>query len=62
MKMNPMMVVLGWLEPLLDRIARNRQSAVCPSIDSIMDDSFEYVLAIREGVPPVGGFDWYLKV
>lgn len=56
------MVVLGWLEPLLDRIARNRQSAVCPSIDAIKDDSFEYVLAMRQGVPPVGGFDWNLKV
>lgn len=56
------MVALGWLEPLLDRIARNPQAVLCPSIDTIKDDSFKYVVALRDGIPPVGGFKWNLQV
>lgn len=32
----------GWLEPLLDRIARNRTTVVCPVIDVIDDTTLEY--------------------
>ena len=32
----------GWLEPLLDRIARNSTTVVCPVIDVIDDSTLEY--------------------
>ncbi|XP_055855735.1 putative polypeptide N-acetylgalactosaminyltransferase 9 isoform X2 [Episyrphus balteatus] len=48
----------GWLEPLLDRIARNSQTVVCPVIDSINDTTLEYTY---QGVSHVGGFDWNLQ-
>jgi polypeptide N-acetylgalactosaminyltransferase len=48
----------GWLEPLLSRIVEDRTRVVCPIIDKISDDNFEYI--------PVsdmnwGGFNWKLK-
>ena len=33
----------GWLEPLLDRIARNSSTVVCPSIDVISDSTLEFM-------------------
>jgi polypeptide N-acetylgalactosaminyltransferase len=49
----------GWLEPLLDRIARNSTTVVCPVIDVISDDT----LAYHGGAYfAVGGFDWNLQV
>lgn len=33
---------IGWLEPLLDRIARNSTTVVCPVIDVIDDTTLEY--------------------
>uniref|UniRef100_A0A336MPS4 CSON002865 protein n=1 Tax=Culicoides sonorensis TaxID=179676 RepID=A0A336MPS4_CULSO len=39
----------GWLEPLLDRIARNRTTVVCPVIDVIDDTTLEY--HFRDSVP-----------
>ena len=48
----------GWLEPLLDRIARNSTTVVCPVIDVIADDTLEYK---NSGYQAVGGFDWNLQ-
>ncbi|KAL0268521.1 UNVERIFIED_CONTAM: hypothetical protein PYX00_010436 [Menopon gallinae] len=50
----------GWLEPLLDRIARNRTTVVCPVIDVIDDTTLEYNYRDSGGVN-VGGFDWNLQ-
>lgn len=50
----------GWLEPLLDRIARNSTTVVCPVIDVIDDSSLEYHWRDSGGVN-VGGFDWNLQ-
>ncbi|XP_064455275.1 putative polypeptide N-acetylgalactosaminyltransferase 9 [Ornithodoros turicata] len=50
----------GWLEPLLDRIARNSTTVVCPVIDVINDATFEYHYRDSGGVN-VGGFDWNLQ-
>ncbi|XP_021925113.1 putative polypeptide N-acetylgalactosaminyltransferase 9 isoform X3 [Zootermopsis nevadensis] len=47
----------GWLEPLMDRIARDPTTVVCPIIDTIADDSFEY----RANGYQVGGFAWNLQ-
>ena len=49
----------GWLEPLLDRIARNSTNVVTPIIDVIDDSTFQYHYG--PGVA-VGGFDWNLQV
>lgn len=48
----------GWLEPLLARIARDRTTVVCPIIDVISDDTFEYVTASDQ---TWGGFNWKLN-
>ena len=48
----------GWLEPLLDRIARNITNVVSPVIDSIADRNFYYGYAKN---PSVGGFSWNLQ-
>ncbi|XP_043645790.1 putative polypeptide N-acetylgalactosaminyltransferase 9 isoform X1 [Drosophila teissieri] len=50
----------GWLEPLLDRIARNSSTVVCPVIDVISDETLEYHYRDSGGVN-VGGFDWNLQ-
>ncbi|KAG5672040.1 hypothetical protein PVAND_002202 [Polypedilum vanderplanki] len=47
----------GWLEPLLDRIARNKTKVVCPVIDVIDDDSLAFSYQDASGLQ-VGGFDW----
>ncbi|KAG8183899.1 hypothetical protein JTE90_002467 [Oedothorax gibbosus] len=45
-----------WLEPLLERIQQNRTTVVCPIIDIVSADTFEYVSS-----PIVrGGFNWGL--
>lgn len=54
-----LILVVGWLEPLLDRIGRNWTSAVTPVIDVISDDSLEYTYS---SFVAVGGFDWNLQV
>lgn len=48
----------GWLEPLLSRIALDRTTVVCPIIDVISDDTFEYVTASDQ---TWGGFNWKLN-
>uniref|UniRef100_A0A6A7FXF7 Polypeptide N-acetylgalactosaminyltransferase n=3 Tax=Hirondellea gigas TaxID=1518452 RepID=A0A6A7FXF7_9CRUS len=48
----------GWLEPLLARIAEDKKRVVCPIIDVISDDTFEYVTASDM---TWGGFNWKLN-
>ncbi|XP_017473458.1 PREDICTED: putative polypeptide N-acetylgalactosaminyltransferase 9 isoform X1 [Rhagoletis zephyria] len=50
----------GWLEPLLDRIARNSTTVVCPVIDVIDDTTLEFHFH-DSGLVNVGGFDWNLQ-
>lgn len=48
----------GWLEPLLAEIVDNRRAVVCPIIDVISDETFEYVTASDM---TWGGFNWKLN-
>ncbi|XP_015912972.1 putative polypeptide N-acetylgalactosaminyltransferase 9 isoform X2 [Parasteatoda tepidariorum] len=50
----------GWLEPLLQRIHNNATTVVCPVIDVIDDDTFQYYFR-ESGEVNVGGFDWNLQ-
>lgn len=49
----------GWLEPLLDPIARNPKASVVPLIEIVDDSTFEFKVTPIEGIQ-VGGFDWNL--
>ena len=48
----------GWLEPLVDRIARDPTTVVCPVIDVIDTETLQYQ---HNGYFAVGGFDWNLQ-
>ncbi|XP_033854835.1 polypeptide N-acetylgalactosaminyltransferase 12-like [Acipenser ruthenus] len=48
----------GWLEPLLERIKEEETAVVCPVIDVIDWNTFEYLG--NSGEPHIGGFDWRL--
>ena len=49
-------VNVDWLPPLLEVISRNRHTVVCPIIDMINSDTFQYSAS-----PLVkGGFNWGL--
>ncbi|KAK6166787.1 hypothetical protein SNE40_023409 [Patella caerulea] len=48
----------GWLEPLLHEIYKDRTSVVCPIIDVISDDTFEYITGSDM---TWGGFNWKLN-
>ncbi|XP_053324253.1 polypeptide N-acetylgalactosaminyltransferase 12 [Spea bombifrons] len=48
----------GWLEPLLERISEKESAVVCPVIDVIDWNTFEYLG--NAGEPQIGGFDWRL--
>ncbi|XP_028909431.1 polypeptide N-acetylgalactosaminyltransferase 12 [Ornithorhynchus anatinus] len=48
----------GWLEPLLERIREEESAVVCPVIDVIDWNTFEYLG--NAGEPQIGGFDWRL--
>uniref|UniRef100_A0A9J8A572 Polypeptide N-acetylgalactosaminyltransferase n=1 Tax=Cyprinus carpio carpio TaxID=630221 RepID=A0A9J8A572_CYPCA len=47
---------VNWLPPLLDRIAENRKTIVCPMIDVIDHDNFAY--ETQAGDAMRGAFDW----
>lgn len=49
----------GWLEPLLDRIARDPKTVVCPVIDVVEAKTFRY--HYLENSVQVGGFDFSLN-
>jgi polypeptide N-acetylgalactosaminyltransferase len=51
----------GWLEPLLDRIARDKTKVVCPVIDVIDDSSLSFSYQDSSSLQ-VGGFDWEMTV
>uniref|UniRef100_A0A672SDB1 Polypeptide N-acetylgalactosaminyltransferase n=1 Tax=Sinocyclocheilus grahami TaxID=75366 RepID=A0A672SDB1_SINGR len=48
----------GWLEPLLQRIKDEPSAVVCPVIDVIDWNTFQYLG--NPGEPQIGGFDWRL--
>ncbi|XP_041118007.1 polypeptide N-acetylgalactosaminyltransferase 13-like isoform X1 [Polyodon spathula] len=48
----------GWLEPLMARIKEDRRIVVCPIIDVISDDTFEYMAGSDM---TYGGFNWKLN-
>lgn len=47
----------GWLEPLLDRIARNPTAVVCPVIPLIDDNTLQYSQSNVKNAS-IGGFNW----
>ncbi|XP_048464264.1 polypeptide N-acetylgalactosaminyltransferase 12 [Rhincodon typus] len=49
---------IGWLEPLLERIKEEETAVVCPVIDVIDWNTFEFLG--NSGEPQIGGFDWRL--
>lgn len=51
----------GWLEPLLDRIALDHTTVVCPVIDVISDSSFQFNAMKNDTPRTVGGFTWKLR-
>ena len=48
----------NWLPPLLQPIAEDRRTVVCPMIDIIDNDDFHYIT--QPGDAMRGGFDWEL--
>ncbi|KAJ8267656.1 hypothetical protein COCON_G00128280 [Conger conger] len=50
--------VPGWIEPLLERIKQDESTIVCPVIDTIDWNTFEFYMQTDE--PMIGGFDWRL--
>lgn len=48
----------GWLEPLMMEIKKDRTSVVCPIIDVISDETFEYITGSDM---TWGGFNWKLN-
>jgi polypeptide N-acetylgalactosaminyltransferase len=48
----------GWLEPLVAEIHKDRTAVVCPIIDVISDETFEYVTGSDM---TWGGFNWKLN-
>jgi polypeptide N-acetylgalactosaminyltransferase len=52
-------IKLGWLEPLIDPIARNHNVSTVPLIEIIDDNTFQLYSTAIESIQ-VGGFDWNL--
>ena len=55
-----LVLMLGWLEPLLDRIAENSTNVVTPVIDVINDKSLVYQYGTAKAIN-IGGFEWNLQ-
>lgn len=53
-------VTIGWLEPLLMRIAADKHTVVTPIIDVISDTSLAYHYTSARSTS-VGGFDWSMQ-
>jgi len=51
---------VGWLEPLLDRIALNESNVVAPVIDVVDDKTMQYKFGSAKATN-VGGFEWNLQ-
>lgn len=51
--------ILGWVEPLLERIAQNSSNVVTPVIDTIDLETLQYHLSSHHRLS-VGGFNWGL--
>ncbi|KAJ8314274.1 hypothetical protein KUTeg_008835, partial [Tegillarca granosa] len=50
---------VGWLEPLLARIAISKNIVAAPAIDIINDDTFAHIYQSAKATN-IGGFDWSL--
>jgi polypeptide N-acetylgalactosaminyltransferase len=53
-------IISGWLSPILDRIAHDQRTAVCPVIDVIDDENYKFQYGSSRHIS-VGGFDWNLQ-
>ena len=51
---------VGWLEPLLDRIALNESNVIAPVIDVVDDKTMQYKFGSAKATN-VGGFEWNLQ-
>lgn len=51
--------LIGWLEPLLDRIAEDKRHVVYPQMPNIKDDTLEFRAFSAKNIQ-VGRFDWQL--
>ena len=49
---------IGWLEPLLFEIKKDRTNVICPIIDVISDETFEFLTGSDL---TYGGFNWKLN-
>jgi polypeptide N-acetylgalactosaminyltransferase len=53
-------VAMGWLQPLLDPIARDPHTITVPDIDALDKDTLGFNFVFRIGYGHVGGFSWRL--
>ena len=51
-------VTTGWLEPLIDRIALNKNASTMPVIDTLMSETLEYRYNPDPNSFAIGGFEW----
>lgn len=53
-------VTPGWLEPLIDPLAKNHKAATVPVVDGLDANTLEYKYNPNPDTYQVGGFDWKL--
>lgn len=53
-------VTEGWLEPLIDPIAKNHNASTIPVVDGLDPETLEYKYNPDPKTYMVGGFDWNL--